>query len=142
MSPSEAWEADTKPMRYITPEECRSAFLWAEERTVDKTGCLSIHGTILEAGAAFVGRKVEVRYDPFDLSAAEIWHDGEMKVVAKLREIKEYNGYKRKRNAIEKAPVTSSRLLQSLEKQKKDRAAKRQGAISYRKLSDKGDEKP
>lgn len=141
MSPLEAWEADTKPMRYITPEECRSAFLWAEERMVDKTGCFSLHGTILEAGAAFIGRKVEVRYDPFDLSAAEIWQDGEMKTVARLREIKEYNGYKRKRNAIEKAPMTSSRLLQSLEKQKKDRAEKRQGAISYRKLNGKGDEK-
>mgnify|MGYP000427517374 CR=1 FL=1 len=142
MSPMEAWEADTRQMRYITPEECRSAFLWAEERMVDKTGCLSLHGTMLEAGAAFIGKKVEVRYDPFDLSAAEVWQDGAMKAIAKLREIKEYNGRKRKRNAIEKAAGTSSRLLQSLEKQKKERIVKRQGVISYKKLSEKGDEKP
>lgn len=141
MSPMEAWEADTKQMRYITPEECRSAFLWAEERMVDKTGCFSLHGTMLEAGAAFIGKKVEVRYDPFDLSAAEVWQDGAKKAIAKLREIKEYNGRKRKRNAIEKAAGTSSRLFQSLEKQKKERTAKRQGVISYRKLSEKGDEK-
>jgi hypothetical protein len=83
-----------------------------------------------------------VRYDPFDLSAAEVWQDGAMKAIAKLREIKEYNGRKRKRNAIEKAAGTSSRLLQSLEKQKKERIVKRQGVISYKKLSEKGDEKP
>ena len=142
MSPLEAWEADTKQMRYITPEECRSAFLWAEERMVDKTGCLSLHGTMLEAGAAFIGKKVEVRYDPFDLSAAEIWQSGEMKTMAKLREIKEYNGRKRGRSAIGEAHKTGSRLLQSLDRQKKERTAKRQGVISYRKLNEKGDEKP
>lgn len=139
MSPLEAWEADDTEMRYITPEECRAAFLWAEERTVDKTGCFSIHGTILEAGAAFIGQKIEVRYDPFNLSYAEVWQNGENKAIAKIREIKEYNGRSRKRNAIEQAPKTGSRLLQSLEKEKKERALKRQGIISYKGL--KGDEK-
>ncbi len=142
MSPLEAWEVDTTAMRYITHEECRSAFLWAEERTVDKTGCFSIYGTVLEAGAAFIGQKIEVRYDPFDLTVAEIWQNGGKKAMAKLREIKEYNGRRRKRNAIEQAPKTGSRLLQSLEKEKKERSLKRQGIISYKKLSEKGDGKP
>lgn len=142
MSPMEVWEADTKPMRYVTPESCRSAFLWSEERTVDKTGCFSLHGTMLEAGAVFIGKKIEVRYDPFDLTAAEIWQDGQLQTVAKMREIKEYNGRKRGRNAIERAQKTGSRLLQSIEKQKKERIAKRQGVISYKKLNEKGDEKP
>ena len=31
-SPMEAWEADTTAMRYITPEECKVAFLWAEKK--------------------------------------------------------------------------------------------------------------
>lgn len=139
MNPLEAWEADDVKMRYITPEECKAAFLWAEERTVDKTGCFSIHGTILEAGAAFIGQKIEVRYDPFDLSCAEVWQNSEIRAIAKIREIKEYNGRRRKRNAIEQAPKTGSRLLQSLEKEKQERASKRQGIISYKKL--KGDEK-
>lgn len=142
MSPLEAWEIDTHTMRYITPEECKSAFLWAEERKVDKTGCFSLHGTVLEAGASFVGQKIEVRYDPFDLMQAEVWKNGEIKTIAKAREIKEYNGQKRKRNAIEQAPKTGSRLLQSLEKAKKERTAKKQGAISYKKLHDKIGEKP
>ena len=58
------------------------------------------------------------------------------------REIKEYNGRKRRSNAIEQANKSGSRLLQSLEKEKKERIAKRQGVISYKKLSVKGDEKP
>lgn len=138
MSPMEAWEADTHIMRYITPEECKAAFLWTETRTVDKTGCFPLYGTVLEAGAAFIGMKVEVRYDPFDLSAAEVWADGELKAMARFREIREYNGRKRRKgNAIEGASKSGSRLLRSLEKQKKDKAMKRQGIISYKKLGGK-----
>jgi transposase InsO family protein len=140
-SPMEAWEADPNTLRYITPEECKSAFLWAEERTVDKTGCFSLYGTTLEVGPAFIRQKVEVRYDPFDLSIAEVWQNGQRKATAKLREIKEYNGRKRKSNAIEQAFKTSSRLLQGLEKEKKERITKRQGIISYKKLNNQGDEK-
>jgi transposase InsO family protein len=140
LSPLEAWEGDTNTLRSITPEECKSAFLWVEERHVDKTGCFSLYGTALEAGAAYVGQKIEVRYDPFDLSIAEVWQNNEKKAMAKALEIKEYNGRKRKRNAIEKAPQTGSRLLKSLEKEKKERIAKRQGIISYKKLNKKGDE--
>jgi putative transposase len=140
MSPLEAWEADTSTLKHITPEECKSAFLWAEERTVDKTGCFSLYGTILEAGTTFVRQKIEVRYDPFNLSEAEIWQKGVNKATAKVREIKEYNGQKRRSNAIEQATKTGSRLLQSLEKEKKERTAKRQGIISYKKLSVTEDE--
>jgi putative transposase len=140
LSPLEAWEADINTLRSITPEECKSAFLWVAERQVDKTGCFPLYGTTLEAGATFVGQKIEVRYDPFDLSIAEVWQNNEKKTMAKMRESKEYNGRKRKRNAIEKAPQTGSRLLKSLEKEKKERIAKRQGIISYKKLTGKGDE--
>ena len=142
LSPLEAWEADPIVMRYITPEECKAAFLWVEEKSTDKTGCFSLYGVILEAGAAFICQKIEVRFDPFDLTAAEVWQNGQLKAMAKLRVIKEYNGRKRKSNAIEQATKTGSRLLQSLEKEKKERAAKRQGVISYKTLSAKGDEKP
>ena len=96
---------------------------------------------MLEAGAAFIRQKIEVRFDPFDLTTAEVWQNGEFKILAKQREIKEYNGRKRRNNAIEQASKTGSRLLQSLEKEKKERLAKRQGIISYKKLGVKGDEK-
>jgi putative transposase len=142
-SPLEAWEADSAEMRYITPEECKMAFLWAEERTTDKTGCFALCGVVFEAGAALICQKVEARFDPFDLTTAEVWQNGALKTIAKQRDIKEYNGRKRSSgNAIEDANKTGSRLLQSLEKDKKERAAKRQGVISYKKLNAKGDEKP
>jgi putative transposase len=142
-SPREAWEADRTELRMITPEECKRAFLWTKNKMTDKTGCFSLHGEVLEAGASFIRQKIEVRYDPFDLSMAEVWQNGELKTIAKRCEIKEYNGRKRSRgNAIEQGPKSGSRLLQGLEKQKKERAAKRQGVISYKKLKARGDEKP
>jgi putative transposase len=140
-SPLEAWETDPTKLRYITPEECKAAFLWTEEKTTDKTGCFALYGAVLEAGTAFIRQKIEVRYDPFDLSAAEVWKNSELKTIAKQLEIKEYNGRKRSRgNAIGQAAQSGSRLLQSLEKEKKERAAKRQGVISYKKLNAKGDD--
>ena len=140
-SPMEAWEADRAELKVITPEECKAAFLWTKETTTDKTGCFSLHGEVLEAGAVFIRQKIEVRYDPFDLSAAEVWQNGELKSIAKRCEIKEYNGRRRSRgNAIGRAAKSGSRLLQSLEKEKKEQAARRQGVISYKKLKAKGDD--
>jgi putative transposase len=142
-SPLEAWEADRTELRAVSPEECKAAFLWTKETSTDKTGCFPLHGAILEAGAAFICQKIEARYDPFDLRAAEVWQNGELKAIAKQLEIKEYNGRKRRRgNAIAQATRSGSRLLQSLEKEKKERAVKRQGVISYKKLNVKGADQP
>lgn len=59
-----------------TPGELREAFLWAETRTVTKTATVSLHGNHYEVDAALVGRKVELVFDPFDLTDLEVrYHD-------------------------------------------------------------------
>jgi putative transposase len=50
----------------------REAFLWSATRTVTKTATVSLAGNRYETDAALVGRKVELVYDPFDLTAVEI----------------------------------------------------------------------
>jgi putative transposase len=55
-----------------TPALLREAFLWSQERTVTKTATVSLHGNQYEVDAALVGRKVEVVFDPFDLTRIEI----------------------------------------------------------------------
>ena len=105
---------------------------------MDKTGCFTIHGISFEAGITFIGQKIEARYDPFDLTVAVVWKDGEKNVLAKCLEIKEFDGIKRQKKAIEVAKKTASPLLKGLETDKKERMSKKQGIISYRKLAQKG----
>jgi putative transposase len=137
-SPKEAWDNDARQLRTVTPEECRAAFLWAEIRKVDKSGCFSLEGTIYEAGPEYIGRKIEVRYDPFDRAQVEIWENANKQKVVESLIIHEYNGRKRKNrneNTVTPSVKTGSRLLKALEQQKKDRQSKKHGAISYRDLS-------
>jgi putative transposase len=55
-----------------TPALLREAFLWSQERTVTKTATVSLHGNQYEVDAALVGRKVELVFDPFDLTRIEV----------------------------------------------------------------------
>ena len=55
-----------------TPTLLREAFLWSQERTVTKTATVSLHGNQYEVDPALVGRKVELIFDPFDLTRIEV----------------------------------------------------------------------
>jgi putative transposase len=55
-----------------TPAVLREAFLWSETRTVTKTATVSLHGNDYEVDAALAGRKVELIFDPFDLTRIEV----------------------------------------------------------------------
>jgi putative transposase len=55
-----------------TPALLREAFLWSVQRTVTKTATVSLHSNQYEVDAALVGRKVELIFDPFDLTRIEV----------------------------------------------------------------------
>lgn len=55
-----------------TPALLREAFLWSQERTVTKTATVSLHGNQYDVDPALVGRKVELVFDPFDLTRIEV----------------------------------------------------------------------
>ena len=63
-------EAGAPPLP--TPALLREAFLWSEERTVTKTATVALHGNQYEVDPALVGRKVELIFDPFDLTRIEV----------------------------------------------------------------------
>ena len=48
--------------------QLREAFLWSEHRTVTKTATVNLHGNPYEVDTALVGRRVELVFDPFDLT--------------------------------------------------------------------------
>jgi hypothetical protein len=50
--------------------------LWEEQRTVDKTGCFSLHSKAYEVEASLTRQQVLLRYDPYDLSQIQVWYEG------------------------------------------------------------------
>jgi putative transposase len=49
--------------------------LWSEWRTVTKTATVGLHGNHYEVDTALIGRRVELVFDPFDLTRIEVrWH--------------------------------------------------------------------
>lgn len=59
-----------------TPAELHEAFLWAQVRTADKTASVSLFGNHYELDAALAGAKVELVFDPFDLTDIEVRFQG------------------------------------------------------------------
>jgi putative transposase len=76
-SPLERYQAGLATVRQADPETLRKAFLWREKRKVRKDGRLSLQGNTYRVEAQFIGRQIELRFDPFDLSELEVWLDGQ-----------------------------------------------------------------
>ncbi len=60
------------PFPLPSPAVLREAFLWEERRTVTKTATVSLQGNTYQVEAALVGRRVELVFDPFDLTQIEV----------------------------------------------------------------------
>jgi putative transposase len=77
--PLHRWQAGwshQRPLRLPTPAQLAEAFLWAEYRTVTKTATVSLHGNTYQVDPVLAGRRVELVFDPFDLTTIEVRMDG------------------------------------------------------------------
>jgi putative transposase len=68
----EAGWPDGADPRVPDAELLRQAFLWVATRQVTKTATVSLLGNTYAVDAALVGRKVELAYDPCDLTHIEV----------------------------------------------------------------------
>ena len=59
------------PFPLPTPATLAEAFLWETRRTVTKTATVSLHGNIYQVDPALAGRRIELVFDPFDLTTIE-----------------------------------------------------------------------
>jgi hypothetical protein len=129
MTPMQAFQKDEKRIRFATPEECYDAFLHEETRTVDKTGCFSLGGVTFEAGMAFARKKVDLRFDPFDLSVIEVWHAGAKRLEARPLVIGEFTGTKpAQKTATE---IGRSRLLDVYVRENENRRKNAVGILRF-----------
>ncbi|MDW7652055.1 MAG: DDE-type integrase/transposase/recombinase [Bacillota bacterium] len=141
-SPESAYRSGKKALKFLDPETIANAFLHCEERKVDKAGCISFQGEKYEVGLPFVGCKVDVVYDPADISQLTIEYQGHPPWTAKRLVIGEKSGPRPKLPPhMQKQPAEASRLLAAAEKQNEQRKALQMPAVSYRTVKKDGEDR-
>lgn len=70
------------PHRGADPERLREAFRWSVTRKVTRTATVPLDANAYSVDPALVGRRVELRYDPEDLTRIDVFLDGRPAGVA------------------------------------------------------------
>lgn len=131
-SPETAYRSDSHPLHFLDAETITDAFLHAETRKVDKSGCLSFMGKKYEVGLTFIGHKVDVVYDPADITKLTIEYEGHVPFTVKELVIGERAGQRPKLpNHIGTQTAENSRLLAAAEKKHQARTEQHVAAIRY-----------
>jgi putative transposase len=73
--PLARWEAGG-PFPLPADADLAEAFRWSEWRTVSKTATVSMHGNRYQVDPALSGRRVELVFDPFDLTVLSVRSGG------------------------------------------------------------------
>ncbi|WP_029423094.1 DDE-type integrase/transposase/recombinase [Alicyclobacillus macrosporangiidus] len=132
ISPETAYRSDRKALRFVEPEVLANAFLHAETRKVDKSGCISFMDRKYEVGLSFIGCTVDVIYDPADISEVTIEYEGYEPWKARPMVIGERAGKRPKLpEHLGPQPADASRLLGAAQKQHEQRQHRQARAISY-----------
>lgn len=102
-------------LRTVGEKELVELFLWQDNRTVNKVGLVSVQGLEFEVEPMLHNRKVEVRYNPFDLSAVHIYYQGRFFQKALPAKISRWNlAAKAKTSSTPPAAPTGVKPLQQL----------------------------
>ena len=72
------------PRRGADPERLVQAFRWSVSRKVTRTATVSLEGNTYAVDPALLALRVELRYDPEDLSAIDVFFEGSPAGVAVL----------------------------------------------------------
>jgi putative transposase len=75
MAPLTRWMSGA-PFPVPAPADLAEAFRWSEYRGVSKTALVSLHGNRYQVDPLLVGRRVELVFDPFDLTFMRVRLDG------------------------------------------------------------------
>jgi putative transposase len=76
-APLHRWQQGVPtPLPRPSPAQLREAFLWSEHRTVTKTATVSLHANLYQVDELLIGRKVELVFDPFDLTELQVRYGG------------------------------------------------------------------
>ncbi len=113
-TPWSRWIEQAECVRVLPPEaDLDWIFLEQTKRRVSKDGTLSVNSVRFEAGVRFIGQKLEIRYDPFDLR--RIWLVDEKNERHALRPVDLYANRHAKRQPEERPEPGQKPTLLALE---------------------------
>jgi transposase InsO family protein len=137
VSPEQAYNSSKIPLRFLPTETVAKAFLRLEQRKVDKSGCISFFGKKYEVGVIYIGRTVDIVYDPADISILTV-EDNHFNTSFRVKElvIGEHTGTRPKlpESLTPTKPLTS-RLLDEKKKRYDLREISSKRVISYAELN-------
>lgn len=108
---------------------------------MDKSGCISFEGRKYEVGLPFMGCKVDVIYDPADISELTIEYEGHQPFKARQLVIGERAGLRPPMpEHLQKEPADSSRLLRAAARKNQEHKDPQPPVISYRSVHEEGGE--
>lgn len=138
-TPLEAYQCDSHELRFLSADVISNAFLFCEQRKVDKGGCISFNGQKyeIELGLSMIYNTVDVVYDPANISVLTIECKGFPDCKAKPLVIQSHSarrpGLPRH---LEKTEPSKSRLLEAAEKKNAERAKVHHNALSFTNLKE------
>jgi hypothetical protein len=135
ISPFTAFGTDARPLKFVCAEQLRDAFLHTETRKVDKTGCVSFSGQLYEVGLAYIGSKVEIRFDPSWSEEIEVLHGQSEPFIAKKLVIGTNCGTtKELPEHMRTTPPQTSRMLDALKKEHQSKHQTTEIAVTFKAL--------
>ncbi len=135
--PKQRYEAKRDHIRHLSAEELQPLFLWEEERTVRKTSVIELEGNLYDVDSSLRGKKVQVRYNPFDLSSIQIWKDDERYDDAKPAELRSQRHSKIMAEVEEEKTTVASNYLERLKQDQDEKKRKELGTTAFAKLQEK-----
>jgi hypothetical protein len=102
---------------------------------VDKTGCVKFSGQLYEVGLAYIGSKVEIRFDPSWTEEIEVIHGQSEPFVAKRLVIGTNCGAARELpEHMRTTPPQTSRMLDALKKEHQSKHQPTQAVTTFKAL--------
>ena len=148
-APLERFQASiaTLAVRQADPVQLRQAFLWREKRTVTRTATIALQGNRYSVDPLLAGRQVELRFDPFDLAAVEIWQQGRFLAHAHVQKLERARHLSLDRipAPAEEAPREHVDFLAALRAEHQAMLAQELGLISFaqaQRMSASEDDQP
>ncbi|WP_061086465.1 DDE-type integrase/transposase/recombinase [Heyndrickxia coagulans] len=137
-TPKKRYEAKEDHTRHLPAELLKNIFLWEEERTVRKTAIIELEGNQYDVDSSLRGKRIQIRYNPFDLSTIQIWKDDERFDDAKPAVLRNQSHSKLPSDADhDRTPSGVSSFLEQLKKQQEEEKRKQVGTTSFARLKEK-----
>lgn len=84
ITPVERWQRDIEQIRQPNPStDLRRLFFYRMDRLVRRDSTVLVHKRFYEVPPHLAGRRVEVRFDPLDLSVMETYFEGQLAGMAR-----------------------------------------------------------